>query len=119
MNSTDSAPPAQSTPEPITLGRIISHFLFGIFLPAFTLGFEIVTGFSDEIYINPIPSLFHVVVVGLVPAILALNLYRCTQRQFASIRDIHLNSACIAITMVYAVIYLVPGRKVAILKKRR
>lgn len=98
--------PTKPSINPISKGRIISHFIFGILLSSFTLGFEIVTGMSDEIYINPIPSLIYVILVGMVPIILGYNLYRCAGQQLIHSWELHPNSLCIAIAMVYSIIYL-------------
>ena len=46
--------------------------LGGVLLPAFTLLFEIVSGLSAQEFLNPIPTLWHVLLVGFVPA---ANLY--------------------------------------------
>ncbi len=86
--------------------RIFGHTLFGIILPAFALGFEIATGLSNEIYLNPIPNLLYVLLVGMVPAIIALNLYRCIRRAPLGPWDFHLNSFCITISLAYALLYL-------------
>lgn len=102
-----TTPPNLQTPKiPITIARFIVHFIFGVFLPAFTLGFEWVTHLSDEIYVDPIPSLFHVIMVGLVPAIILLNLIRCLRDTRPKPWDLHLNAFCIAISGIYAVIYI-------------
>jgi hypothetical protein len=90
----------------VSLWRIIAHSIFGVFLPALALGFEIVTGWSDEIYVNPIPTVMHAILVGMVPAIIAVNLYRCVLRKSIRPWDLHLNSLCIALSIVYSVIYL-------------
>ena len=92
--------------NPISKRRIISHFIFGILLSSFTLCFEIATGMSDEVYINPIPNLIYVILVGMVPIILAYNLYRCVRQKPIRSWELHLNSLCIAIAMVYSIIYL-------------
>lgn len=86
--------------------RIVAHFLFGVFLPAFTLGFEIVTGFSAEIYINPIPSLLHVIIVGLVPLANAIHLFRCALGQTTRAWDLHLSSLSITLALAYTIAYL-------------
>jgi hypothetical protein len=105
MKLADPAP-SQSAPQPVSLGRIIAHSIFGVFLPALALGFEIVTGWSDAIYVNPIPTVMHAILVGMVPAIIAFNLYRCGRRKSIRPWDLHLNSLCIALSVVYSVIYL-------------
>ena len=105
MKPIDPTPP-QLTPQPLSLARFTAHFIFGVLLPAFTLGLEIVTGWSDEIYINPIPTVLHTIMVGLVPAIIALNLWRCRRQGFSRPWDLHLNSLGLVIAIVYAVIYL-------------
>lgn len=103
MNTTA---PTQTEERPFKQGRIISHFLFGVFLPAFALGFEIVTGLSDEIFINPIPTMLHATVVGIVPCIIALHIVRLARRQSVKQIDLYINSICMAITAVYSVIYI-------------
>lgn len=101
-----TAPLPQPVPTPIALGRIIGHSLFGVLLPIITLGFEIATGMSDEIYINPIPNLLYALLVASVPAVVALNLFRCTRQQPIRRWELQLNSLAIAIAMVYTIIYL-------------
>ncbi|MGB0743098.1 MAG: VIT domain-containing protein, partial [Opitutales bacterium] len=102
MNNTSEA----SQPAVITWGRALLHFLFGVCLSIFTLGFEIATRFSDDIYINPIPTKLHILAVGLVPAILAVNLFRCLSNTYKRPWDLHLNSLGLSLAMVYALLYL-------------
>ncbi|MFT5826915.1 MAG: hypothetical protein ACI8ZW_002431 [Yoonia sp.] len=106
-NLTMDTPEQPQPPKiPCSTGRFILYLIFGILLPAFTLGFEIVTGFRDDIYINPIPSVFHVLLIGITPVIIALNVIRCIRKQPIRKWDLHLNSLCLGMTSVYATIYL-------------
>ncbi|MGJ8640430.1 MAG: VIT domain-containing protein [Opitutaceae bacterium] len=95
-----------TTARPFGTGRTISHLLFGVILPAFTLGFEIVTGFSAEIYINPIPTPLHAVAVGMIPLLILFTIVRLARGTAISRIDFHLNSLCLAITTAYALAYL-------------
>lgn len=103
MKQPDEPPPHT---ESISIGRILGHFLFGILLPAFTLGFEIKTGFSAETYIDPIPTILHIIAVALVPLIIGWNLLRCVRKQPIRQADLLLNASCIGISVVYSIIYL-------------
>ena len=103
MDTTEQPQAPQPT---FSVGRFILYLLFGTLLPAFALGFEIVTGMSDDIYINPIPNLYHAILISITPIIIALNAIRCFRQQPIRKLDLHLNSLCLGITSVYAIVYL-------------
>ncbi len=46
--------------------------IFGVVLPVITLVAEFVSGMCAQVYVNPMPTLWHVLMIGLVPA---ANLY--------------------------------------------
>ncbi|CAA6696757.1 MULTISPECIES: VIT domain-containing protein [unclassified Lentimonas] len=102
----DTSEHSQPQTLPFSTGRFILYLIFGTLLPAFALGFEIVTGLSDNIYINPIPNLYHAILIGMTPIIIALNAIRCFRKQPIRKWDLHLNSLCLGVTSVYAIVYL-------------
>ena len=46
--------------------------LFGVVLPAFTLGFELVTGLCADVFFDPVPTVGHLLLVAVVPAVFLL-----------------------------------------------
>lgn len=90
------------------------HLIFGVFLPALTLGIEWFTGFCASNIFNPIPTCGHVFLVAFVPAANAaawLALKHGQEGQHGKALSLALGTA-IGISIVYSVVYiplLLPG----------
>ncbi len=66
-------PPVLPSDRPVQPQRELGsrHYwlgFFGVLLPAFTIGLEFATGLCAGAFFDPIPSAFHLMLVGLVPA---------------------------------------------------
>ncbi len=81
--------------------------LCGIILPVITLAVELCTHMCGEIYVNPIPTYFHVALIALVPFgnFLAWRAMR-RGRSDHFIRLALINGVTIGISMFYALIFL-------------
>jgi hypothetical protein len=81
--------------------------LFGVLLPAATLAIELSNGMCAEAFFDPIPTLTHVLLVALVPAVNLLALLG-TMRRWTKWRTSLLwaNSVVIGIALVYTLEFL-------------
>jgi len=80
--------------------------IFGILLPCVALGFELCNGASAEIYFDPIPTLWHVLLVALVPVanfLVLMSIWKgwCPRRLLA-----WLNGIAMGVALVYTAVYL-------------
>lgn len=71
LNAGKPKSPARKTPGAVAIMWIS---LFGILLPAVTLGLELLTRMCTATLFDPLPTAWHAVAVGLVPVIHALAL---------------------------------------------
>jgi hypothetical protein len=110
----EPAPPKSEPPPPHRRvdkrEKRASYFylIFGVFLPAVTLGIELVTGFCAKNIFDPIPTWGHVFLVALVPIMNALAwivLSRGTEERWAKRLSLGLGAA-IGISIVYSIVYL-------------
>jgi len=113
---TRSTPAVNPTAAPNNSPRTKAGFsllLLGVVLPAFTLGFEFVTGACAGAFFDPMPSLWHVLLVALVPVVNGLA--------WAALRrgDPHwrtwlgwANGAAVGVAIFYSILYaplMLPG----------
>jgi hypothetical protein len=97
-------------------GGPIWTLLFGVLLPAFTLGLELITGFCANTFFNPIPTIGHVLLVALVPIINAAAWWRLGKARDWTERERNwfgfANGMAVLIAIVYSLLYLplvIPG----------
>lgn len=98
------APPAKPKDYIVSTLFIV---LAGIVLPAMTLGIEAFTHVSGESFFDPIPSIFHGLLIALVPLANAwalLELHREPRRDAKAFA--WLNAFAIGVAAFYAVLYL-------------
>lgn len=83
-------------------------FVFiGILLPAFTLGFELVTGASGESFFDPIPTIFHGLMIAMVPLSNILMLVALSRSTVVHANKLAwLNAFTIGVALFYTVLYL-------------
>jgi hypothetical protein len=95
-------PPASPRPAP----PVIFVALCGIIWPLATLLIEMSEGFSAEIWIDPIPSVWHVAAIAFAPLLNSYLLIRLTRG--GSITPVMLlaTAFCIGITAVYWALYV-------------
>ncbi len=87
----------------------------GVLFPLFTLGFEVSTSFSGTTFINPIPSVFHILIIAFVGfanlySWFVLRGHRRSQNESKPVLPnlaLHLvfNAAAIAISIYYTLLY--------------
>ncbi len=87
--------------------------LFGVVLPAFTLGFELVTGACAGAFFDPMPSLWHVLLVALVPVANGLT-WAALRRGDPQWRNRlgWMNGAAIGVAIYFSILYsslMLPG----------
>jgi hypothetical protein len=93
-----------ATPPPPTY---VAFLLFGVLLPAFTLGFELFTAGCAQLFFDPIPTLWHILLVALVPTVNAIiwwklrNPHLPTGRAFS-----YAAGASLGISICYAALFL-------------
>lgn len=82
--------------------------LFGIILPAVTLAVELATGMCAEAFLDPIPTVGHVILVALVPLVNLLALL-CPMREWTKWRVplLWANGIVMGITLVYSLVFVV------------
>ena len=87
--------------------------LVGVLLPAFTLGFEVVTGACAAAFFDPMPSFWHVLLVGMVPVANGLA-WAALRRGDAKRRNWlgWTNGVAIGVAIYYSILYaplMLPG----------
>ena len=85
--------------------------IFGVVLPALTLGIEMCTAMCAEVFFDPIPTYFHVLLVAFVPfanfvTILWLRKGAPEVSEKTLSRYANMNSVAFAIALFYALIFL-------------
>ena len=100
-------PPREREP---TLGQrfwTLALWLLGVLLPVITLGFEVWTRACAQEFFDPIPTLWHGLLVGLVPVANLLLLLRPATASPAALRlRAALGAAGLGISTAYAVLFL-------------
>lgn len=105
------AGPAPEVPSRQGQNRIrasgLALLFMGVLLPLFTLGFEWRTHGSAEAFFDPIPTIFHILLIAAVPlanALLLFELFRGPTRHAR--RVAWLNAFAIGVALFYALLYL-------------
>ncbi len=111
-SSSEAPPPPHPVPEAKS-SKGLSTFvtvvvaLFGVVLPAFTLGFELTQRWCTNDMFDPVPTVVHMILVGGVSAANLLALvaaYRRTPRLLST--AVFLNGMALAVSLLYAIIFL-------------
>lgn len=80
---------------------------FGVILPAIALGIELTSGMSADIFIDPIPTYWHIALVGLVPIANGLALWMMNRGHADRPTTlILLNGLAMGVSAIYGLIYL-------------
>ncbi|WP_205525599.1 PEP-CTERM sorting domain-containing protein [Pyxidicoccus trucidator] len=83
------------------------HALFGVVLPAVTLGVELVTGMCADTFFDPLPTPLHILLVAAVPAANALALVVIHRRASHLLRaQLLLNGAALGVGLLYTLLFL-------------
>ncbi|MFP2904839.1 hypothetical protein ACLESD_07250 [Pyxidicoccus sp. 3LFB2] len=83
------------------------HALFGVVLPAVTLGVELVTGMCADTFFDPLPTPLHILLVATVPAANALALVLLHRRAAHLLRaQLLLNGAALGVGLLYTLLFL-------------
>jgi hypothetical protein len=112
---TNPPPPNTSPPTPVLPPPKAGFalLLFGVLLPAFTLGFELVTGACASAFFDPTPSLWHMLLVAFVPVANVLTWF-ALRRGDAKWRTRlgWANGIAIGVAIYYSILYaplMLPG----------
>lgn len=103
----DLQPSAASEP-PLFAGTLsgLSCF-FGVMLPLITLGVELTTGLNADVFFDPIPTIFHVLVVASVPAANLWAWLNVRRRNAAHLRALTFaNGWAIGVASFYSILFL-------------
>lgn len=101
-----SAPEAASTSGPSVFVTVVVA-LFGVALPAFTLGFELTQRWCTSELFNPVPTVVHMILVGGVPVANLLALIAAARRTPLLLQSaVFINGMALTVTLVYAIIFL-------------
>ena len=101
-------PDAAAAAAPRLRGLSLVLFaLFGVFLPLLTLGLELLSGMCASVFFDPIPSIWHVLLVAVVPAangavLAGLAARECRYRAALG----WLNGIAAAVALSYAIVFL-------------
>lgn len=94
-------------PEAPGLPKLALLVFIGILLPAFTLGFEAVTHMSGEAFFDPIPTIFHGLLIAIVPLSNMLMLMALSRSRIVHAKRLALiNAFAIGVALFYTVLYL-------------
>lgn len=80
---------------------------FGIALPAITLGLELVSGICASVFFDPIPSVFHALLIACVPATYAWLLVDLRRARVGRVAvQGWMSALAVAISLYYALVFL-------------
>lgn len=100
-------PPARKEKAGPTRLFIVASAIFGVVLPAVTLSLELITGMCASTFFDPIPTLWHVLMVALVPI---FNAAVCVQVLRGRCRHPLLtgwiNGIAVGVAAYYAVVFI-------------
>jgi hypothetical protein len=119
LAANDAKPAARGSPLPgsppawPTIKPSVWLLIFGVILPVITLGIEVLTGMCAGAFFDPIPSVWHVLLVALVPLVNGLTLLalRDDRREYF-VRLSWANGLACAVALFYAILFvplLLPG----------
>lgn len=98
------APPA---PQPPSRTFDVLSFIFGVALPLITLGVELTTRLNSEVFFDPLPSFFHVLLVVFVPAANLAAWLALRSRNTRYLKKLALANGCaIGIALFYTLLFL-------------
>ena len=105
----NSPPLATTYPAPAKLsgapGMMI--LMFGVLLPLITLGVELTTGMNSATFFDPLPSIFHIFLVGLVPVANFAVWLAVRRHNTAHLGKLALANGCaIGIALFYSILFL-------------
>ncbi|MEM7410032.1 MAG: PEP-CTERM sorting domain-containing protein [Myxococcota bacterium] len=98
---------SEDVASPRSQRTIAAHLLFGVLFPLFALGFEVFTYSSGSIYFDPIPSWWHLALVGAVPIANAwlLRVWRDGSEEHVA-RACAASSFTLVVAWFYTLLYL-------------
>jgi hypothetical protein len=104
----ESQPPgAAPAAPPLSRTFAAMSFLFGVALPLITLGVELTTRLNSEVFFDPLPSLFHVLLVALVPAANLAVWLTLRSQHTRHLQTLALANGCaIGISLFYTLLFL-------------
>ncbi len=105
----DPQAPATALPAPARPPNVpgLMILLFGVLLPLITLGVELTTGMNGAAFFDPLPSIFHIFLVGLVPLAnfaVWLALRRGTTARLGKLALV--NGCAIGVALFYSILFL-------------
>ena len=82
-------------------------WIWAVVLPAFTLGFEIVTGFCAALSFDPLPTMWHVPLVAAVPVVNAWTILALRRRDPRHVQALAgWNSLALGMCLAYTIVFI-------------
>jgi hypothetical protein len=101
------SPGAASATLPLSRTSAAASFLFGVALPLITLGVELTTRMNSEVFFDPLPSLFHVLLVAFVPAANLAVWWTLHRQRTRHLQTLALANGCaVGIALFYTLLFL-------------
>jgi hypothetical protein len=114
--SIESGSDPQSTPGPAggkkcTGGKgasfgIAAATIFGVVLPIITLGFELISGICGSTFFDPIPTIWHALLVATVPAANAWAIFALTSGKYQLKVVGWVTGIAVGVSLYYAMVFL-------------
>lgn len=103
----DGKAEAPAAAPPAKRGMHLLFLFAGVLLPAFTLGFECVTHLSGQSTVDPIPGVWHILLIASVPLSNLLTWLALLRGAVSRSRQlIRLNAFAMGVALFYTLIYL-------------
>jgi len=106
-------PPRETSGRKRDGSRLISSFgaasciFFGVLLPAVVLGLELATGMCASVLFDPIPTIWHAILVACVPVGNAMGCLLAVRRRQERLRTAGwLNGFAIGVAFYYSIVFL-------------
>ncbi|MFY0565288.1 VIT domain-containing protein [Archangium lansingense] len=96
-------------PRPMKVSAFVTLLVavFGVVLPAFTLGFELTLRWCTSELFDPVPTVVHMLLVAGVPAANLLALVATSKRTPRLLRNtVIINGMALGVSLVYALLFL-------------
>ena len=90
-----------------TISAFVYAIIFGVALPAVTILVELITGMCADVFFNPIPTIFHLILIIIVPLgnfLVAFALFKNKTEKTAMLNVI--NSITIGISILYSIFFI-------------
>ena len=103
----ESSPPTAQRAKPKDSANSIWLMIFGVALPAITIGFELFTRLCTGVFFDPLPTHLHIALVALVPLANLFTWLFLRDNRRSVPRSLWLaNAAACGVSLVYSAVFL-------------